>query len=397
MKTITPLIAGIAAALFALSVPCVVTTASAAQTAAPRDCHSHKTAVTKIERLKINGKTVERRVVVRIKKREMVDGKLVVGSVVKYRTVTTCLTTTAPPATTATATTATATPVPSESSNPMYGLTIDDISNIDEVISMEESLPVKPTTRMVFDWRSTTSYEPASYYESAIKSLDRVSNVMGELLDSSYESGVSTATYSAMVQSYLSTLGSTVNIWEIGNEVNGNWTGPYSTVAGNVDAAYDDVSADGYASTLTLYANEYGPDNCGNGLSELTPVQFSEQYVPASVRDGLSYVFESYYPTLCDGTFPTSAQVATEMEALHALYPNALLGFGEIGLPDPVTNSTFVSAEQVMSWAYSLNPGLSYFVGGYFWWYGDEDLVPTSKPLYPVFLSALAAEQSALG
>jgi hypothetical protein len=293
--------------------------------------------------------------------------------------------------------TSTVTPAPSQSLNPIYGLTVDDISNIQEVVSMEESLPVRPTTRVVFDWRGATSYEPPSYYESAIESLDRVSDVMGELLDSSYESGVSTATYSAMVQSYLSTLGSTVNIWEIGNEVNGNWTGPYPTVAANIDAAYTDVSADGYASALTLYANEYGPDNCGDGLSELTPIQFSERYVPASVRDGLSYVFESYYPTQCGSTFPTNAQVAAEMEALHALYPNALLGFGEIGLPEPVTNSTLASAEQVMSWAYGLNPGLSYFVGGYFWWYGDEDLVPATKALYPVFLSALFAEQSALG
>ena len=159
------------------------------------------------------------------------------------------------------------------------------------------------------------------------------------------------------METYLSTLGSAVTLWEIGNEVNGNWTGPYSVGAAKITEAYADVAARGATAELTLYANEFAPDNCGDGVSELTPVQYSEQYVPASVRDGLSYVFESYYPTQCQNTFPTNAQVATEMQQLHTLYPNALLGFWETGLPRPATRRTLASAERVMSWAYGLNPG----------------------------------------
>jgi hypothetical protein len=49
-----------------------------------------------------------------------------------------------------------------------------------------------------------------------------------------------------------------------------------------------------------------------------------------------------------------------------------------------------------MSWGYGLKPGLSYYVGGYFWWYGSEDLASTSKPLYPTFVDALKSEQVAL-
>ncbi len=283
------------------------------------------------------------------------------------------------------------------SSGPVYGLTIDDISNVSQVVATEQTLPVRPTTRVVFDWNSTSSYQPASYYASAIKSLDPVSNVMGELLDSSYEKGVSSSTFQTMVQSYIQTLGTSVNIWEIGNEVNGNWTGPYSTVATNLTNAYNAVAATGSHTALTLYSNEFAANNCGDGTSELTPVQYSQQYVSASVRDGLTYVFESYYPTQCGDTYPSSSQIASEMAALHALYPNALLGFGEVGLPNQASSSTDSTAETVMSWAYGLNPGLTYYVGGYFWWYGDEDLVPSTKPLYPFFVSALNAEKSALG
>lgn len=27
-----------------------------------------------------------------------------------------------------------------------------------------------------------------------------------------------------------------------------------------------------------------------------------------------------------------------------------------------------------MQWGYSLNPGPRYYIGGYFWWYGEEDV-----------------------
>ena len=308
-----------------------------------------------------------------------------------------------PPTTAPPATTVPLPPVPPappgapSAAPPVFGLTIDDISNINQIVSMEESLPSKPTTRVVFDWNSHSTYQPASYYASALKQLQAVGPTMGLLMDSSYEKGVSSATYQTMVESYLATLGSSVNVWEVGNEVNGSWTGPYATVAANLSEAYNDVAAVGAQSALTLYANEYAPNNCGDGTSELTPVQFSQQFVPASVRDGLSYVYESYYPTQCSPTtFPTDSQVQAEMVQLHALYPNALLGFGEVGLPDAAKTKTLAAAEQVMSWAYSLNPGLSYYVGGYFYWYGAEDLALTAAPLFPSFVSALNAEKLAL-
>jgi hypothetical protein len=280
---------------------------------------------------------------------------------------------------------------PTPSNTPLYGVTIDGIGPVASVVAEERLLPERPTTRVSFDVS-----EPASYYAIGVSELHSVSGVMGELLDSSEATRISTGAFHARVESYLSTLGSSVDIWEIGNEVNGNWTGNYATGEAKTNEAYDDVVATGARTALTLYANEYAPDHCGDGSIEPTPIQYSKRYVPPAVRDGLTYVFESYYPTQCADTYPTNARVASEMHELHALYPNALLGFGEVGLPRAVTKKTLATAERVMSWAYSLDPGPSYYVGGYFWWYALEDAFTGRALLAGHLTSAFEDEAAAL-
>lgn len=253
------------------------------------------------------------------------------------------------------------------------------------------ALPERPTARVYFDVG-----EPASYYAAPVAEISRVASVMGELLDSSDEKRIGVAAFQERVESYIAALGSSVGIWEIGNEVNGNWTGSYADVAAKLTEAYEDVAAAGGRTALTLYANSFGPEHCGDGESELTPVQFTNSYVPSRVAKGLDYVFLSYYPTQCGGIEPSSAQVAEAMVALHALYPNAALGFGEVGLPHRAARRTLAQAEQIMSWAYSLAPGVPYYVGGYFWWYAVQDALSPRAPLAGSLRESFAAESAAL-
>lgn len=282
--------------------------------------------------------------------------------------------------------------------DPVYGVTIDQVTKISTVVASIENLPYAPTVRVVFTWTGNTP-TPPSHYTAAIADLDAHAAVMGELLDSSYEKKVTVKKFTTDVKNYLTKLGTDVSIWEVGNEVNGNWTGTYSTVEAKLVDAYNDVHAAGAASALTLYANEYAPHHCGDGTSELTPVQFSETYVPAAVRDGMNYVFESFYPTTCTGltTLPSASAVATEMEQLHQLYPNAELGFGELGLAKKATAKTEARAKQIMAWGYSLDPDLSYYVGGYFWWYAYEDCFTGKKLLLTSLMAAFTSEHTALG
>ena len=84
---------------------------------------------------------------------------------------------------------------------------------------------------------------------------------MGELLDSSDEAGISTVRFAERVTSYLSALGGKVDLWEIGNEVNGNWTAPCPGVSAKLIAAYKEVNAAGGHAALTLYYTV----GCGDG------------------------------------------------------------------------------------------------------------------------------------
>ncbi len=283
-------------------------------------------------------------------------------------------------------------PATASADPPLYGVTLDKVTHLERLLGELAALPERPTTRIYFERRA-----PASSYEQDVREIHTVSAVMGELLDSSDEKAESVSEFQSRTLSYLSTLSGDVDIWEIGNEVNGNWTGPYEAVAAKLSEAYEDVAATGAATALTLYANNFGPEHCGDGSSELTPVQFSERHVPARVADGLDYVLLSYYPTECGGREPDATEVAQELERLHALYPSAALGFGEVGLPRPAGRRTLATAKQLMRWAYSLDPGLPYYVGGYFWWYGAEDVLRPHARLREALPEAFQLEAGALG
>lgn len=126
-------------------------------------------------------------------------------------------------------------------------------------------------------------------------------------------------------------------------------------------------------------------------------MQFSKRYVPAAVRDGVRYVLLSYYPTQCGGREPSAAQLRRALRQLHGLYPGAALGFGEVGLPSPVTKASLSTATQIMRWAYALNPGLSHYIGGYFWWYAAEDALHPGGLPRPARPAAFGSEASAPG
>jgi len=274
-------------------------------------------------------------------------------------------------------------PVPA----PLFGVTINQVSDLSQIVASSRRLSHRQTTRIYFN-----VMRPPAYYAKAVRVLHPDSYLMGELLDSSEETGISTSAFGARTKAYLRAFGAKIDIWEIGNEVNGDWLGSYRTVSAKLTEAYRAVAARHFRTALTLYYNA----GCGDGSQELSPIAFTRKYVPATVRGGLDYVLLSYYEDSCRGIRPSAAQWTSFFKQLHKLYPHAQLGFGEIGMVNPVTATTLASARSLMAHYYGLKIDLRYYVGGYFWWYYTEDCLPAaSKPLWPVLNRGFQAEAAA--
>ena len=112
--------------------------------------------------------------------------------------------------------------------------------------------------------------------------------------------------------------------------------------------------------------------------------------VPSRMLSGLDYVLVSYYEGDCG--VPRSNWTSA-FQQLRALFPTAGLGFGEVGYTDANGNDTAGQNESAaaayLQKYYSMQIAVPQYVGGYFWWYFAEDMVPKTKPLFAVLSAAI--------
>jgi len=250
----------------------------------------------------------------------------------------------------------------------LFGVTIDDPWNQQtEIRNALSSHVVKPTTRIVFD-ESVSAAE----YRDAVSNIKPVSFIMGELLDSFYVKNYTVQQYLDRTTEYLDEFEGSVDIWEIGNEVNGDWLGTIADVKAKIEGAYALVKARGKITALNLYYNK----SCYYDKPEHEMFNWINDNVTEEMKNGLDYVFFSYYEDDCENVVHTQAEWQVVFDSLHALFPNSKLGFGEIG-----TEDTRKKAEY-MDRYYSLDIIGDYFVGGYFWWYYKQDCVPKTAELW---------------
>ncbi len=261
----------------------------------------------------------------------------------------------------------------SQSNRKMYGITIDGINNLNNIVTSISNHRYRITTRIVFDeWVSP------SYYINAVYKLDNVTVIMGELLDSYYVKDYSIAQYKSRTDEYMNTLGSKVDIWEIGNEVNGEWLGPTDSVIAKIKYAFQKSKDLQYRSALTLYYNK----DCWE-LPQNEMFRWVNQNLSLEMRNGLDYLLVSYYEDDCNNYQPNWQKV---FDSLHVLFPNSKLGIGECG-------TTITSRkEEYINRYYKMHITTPNYIGGYFWWYYRQDCVPwTTKPLWGVIEYAIRA------
>ncbi|MFM8313841.1 MAG: hypothetical protein ACKOA8_06110 [Deltaproteobacteria bacterium] len=247
----------------------------------------------------------------------------------------------------------------------LYGVTIDSISSLPATLDALSSLSKKPMTRIVFD-----EWQPATLYTSAVSQIYSKSYVLGEILDSSAMKQYSLAQYKARTSEYLKAMYSTVDLWEVGNEINGEWLGGTSAVVAKMSAAFDLVKAKNAKTALTLY---YNPDCWAKPSHEM--FRWATQNIPDRMKTGLDYVLVSYYEEDCNNYQPDWQNV---MSRVAQLFPNSKVGIGECGTRDPAKKAAL--SKQY----YSLKLNIPSFIGGYFWWYFKQDMVPKTQPLWTV-------------
>jgi hypothetical protein len=262
------------------------------------------------------------------------------------------------------------TSAPAGTSGMLYGVTVDTVDNVDSIVEALKGLPKRPTTRVVFQPGLTPDD-----YAAALPAIHAVSDVMGTFLDSSGMARISTNAFSNRVGRYLSRFANDVSIWEVGNEINGNWLGETPDVAAKMTSAFDQVKAQGGKTSLTLFA-------CSDSDDEHDMFNWVDANVPERMRTGLDYVLLSYYDGDCSNPREDWQEV---FDRLHTLFPQARLGFGEVGAVDLGADLDDAAvATPLLEKYYRLPITTPGYIGGQFWWYFAEDMVPTDKPMYSV-------------
>jgi len=261
------------------------------------------------------------------------------------------------------------TTAPSTSSlDAVYGVTVNSVTDTPEIVDSLAHLSRRPTTRVVFD------DVPVSEYRRAVSEIHKVSCVLGGLVDSSDMRTYALKRYLAKTHKYFDALGSDVDIWEIGNEVNCERTGNSAEVADKVRGAYDFVKERGGVAALTLYYNEGCFVKAKNEMFAWT-----EQHVPSEIMAGVDYLLVSYYEDDCNNLQPNWPAV---FHRLAGMFPSSRLGFGECGTVYDERKETYIRRYYVKNDALIRQAGVPRWIGGYFWWYFKNDMVPRSRLLW---------------
>jgi hypothetical protein len=254
---------------------------------------------------------------------------------------------------------------------PIMGVTVDDISNPYVIKKSLSSLSRRPFARIVFD-----EYMQPSYYKNTVADFHTVAGIMGMILDSYYVKEYSQKDYEQRTRDYVNTMAEQVDIWEVGNEINGEWLGQ-----GAIDkavAAYEIVKAAGEPAALTLYYNgiyangEPTANNCWEKPEHQMQV-WAENNVPEHMKKGLDWILVSFYEEDCENISPDWPRI---FDDLHDIFPNSKLGFGEVG------SSESSQKETIFRRYYGMDRIRPEFIGGFFWWYFNEDMVPNNSKMW---------------
>jgi hypothetical protein len=254
----------------------------------------------------------------------------------------------------------------------IWGVTLDNVdAHLPATIAALAHLAVRPTARIVFD----PGRGPETY-AAAVTQIHASAAIMGELLDSSAVAKMSVNEYYQRASDYMTGLPD-VDIWEIANEANGDWLGHTVDVVNKIDGAFRTAASMAKPTALTLYYNEGCSPDPGHEM-----FRWVTDNLPDEVRRGVTYVLVSYYEDDCNELRPDWPAV---FDRLANVFPASKIGFGECGTKLAARKRDYVRRYYGMQIAHTR------YIGGYFWWYFVEDMVPKRQRLWSVLNRAISA------
>lgn len=262
------------------------------------------------------------------------------------------------------------------STEPLHGITLESIEDFPashQVIADSEQ-PL--TVRLVMD-----AERDLREYQDEVADLSSVASVMVQLADSEQLGQLSATQYAQRATEAVKLFGDHVDIWEIGNELNGDWVGKSpAEINAKVVAAHQVITANGGQTALTL--NYWSSPDCYAQPWEAT-LDYARS-MPDELKS-VDYIFLSVYETACSPPqYPTTGELGNTLAALGKICPYANLGIGEIGaqgVEDGLAADPSLEQKQAIAHRYygmytELRQKLGdRFVGGYFWWYFKRDVV----------------------
>lgn len=281
--------------------------------------------------------------------------------------------------------------LPAAPPEPIRGVTLESVRHLGAIEKALARHSFRPTARIVFQHGSG----PRDYVR-AVRRLGDDADLMGLILDSTAVRRTSVQEYRARTRAFVRRFGSRLDLYEIGNELNGEWLGRPRAIRAKVAAAYDVVEVehadDGLRSVITL--NYWPSHDCYAHDWEAT-LPFARS-LPRRVRHGVDVVLLSFYETACSPrAHPGAERFGSTLRSLLRIFPRAQVGIGELGaqgradgLPrDPTLAEKKRIARRYIGMHDRLRADVGpRFVGGYFWWYYATDAVPWDRrgSLWPV-------------
>ena len=97
--------------------------------------------------------------------------------------------------------------------------------------------------------------------------------------------------------------------------------------------------------------------------------------MPQDLKEGLDYLFLSYYEDDNEGFAPDWSEIFTD---LQSAFPASKLGIGECG--NTASGATQASKKAMIRRYYTMPRYVKNYVGGYFWWYFVQDCASGAGP-----------------